>query len=110
MVARNVKGQSIKKNQDLVKRNIKNVIDFLKGENTNDLKCVQLTGVSIEELKRHFESSFTEKQSYETLGKNWDVGFRMNPNSRDMKKLLDRNTCFFYENMYVKAKNVAHNV
>jgi hypothetical protein len=91
-----------KKNNMLINRNKTFVRNFLLGTDTNDYKCRQLVDVGIEELKKHFESLWSDDMNWENFRKTWDIGFVFTPTAMDMANPHVKGIAFSVHNMYPK--------
>lgn len=71
----------------------------IKSQNvTKQVKTIELIGCSIEELKSHLESLFTEGMSWENYGE-WHVDHKRPCASFDLTKEEEQKLCFHYTNL-----------
>jgi len=70
----------------------------LKGDVKKSKKTMELIGCSIDELKEHLESGFTDGMSWDNYG-DWHVDHIVPCKSFDLSNPREQKKCFHYKNL-----------
>lgn len=85
-------------NELLLKRNMRRVMSFLEGNEMNELKCLNLVGTNIKQLKEYVEAQFQEGMTWDNIGHDWKLGFHVNGHKFNMTMPLQKALVFHYTN------------
>jgi hypothetical protein len=92
------------RNYVLIQRNKRRVLEFLqKGDSADDMKCRNITGVSVQQLRAHMSKFIKTDVSWENMLAHWMVAFEVvNANRVDMSNSTQRGIAFQCDNLSLK--------
>ncbi len=92
-----------KRNTDIefkIKGNLRNRIRLVLKRNTKSGHTLELLGCSVDFLKKHLESQFTDGMTWDNYGlKGWHIDHIKPCCSFDLSKPEEQKTCFHYSNL-----------
>jgi hypothetical protein len=92
------------RNYVLVQRNQRRVLEFLqKGDSADDMKCRNITGVNVEQLRAHMTKFVNTDVSWVNMRDHYMVAFEViNANRVDISNSTGRGVAFQCDNLSLK--------
>lgn len=83
--------------QHKLKANIGRRIREILGQNKSE-RCHEYVGCSLDELRAHLETTFTEDMTWENYGR-WHIDHKIPCAAFDMDDPIEQKACFYYKNL-----------